>query len=265
MHYKSIKWFLTIKIYNQVNKNFDEKDKIKKFFGLQLTQTCVCQVCLSNSITQDITFFLPLFIKKSLFSNQVQTLLNNFFVVEELSEKNLNAFKCNKCDSFTQANKYVEIANSTGPIILVVSLNRFEIVSKANDKFKSKKKLDKVEIEKEVYIYINNIKYNYELFSIILHRGDSLDQGHYYSYCKRKEEEWILFNDTSVSFYNFETILSNIKCVTDTPYMLFYSKKTDSLQFDLNTELNIDNSLRNIVKEDNIFYENNLIYSSQIL
>ncbi len=61
-----------------------------------------------------------------------------------------------------------------------------------------------------------NDKIVYSLFSVIIHEG-SLDNGHYYAFCK-EGEEWFEFNDEKVNAITKDRVLDN-----KAAYILFYA------------------------------------------
>ena len=79
-------------------------------------------------------------------------------------------------------------------------------------------------------VFQGNINDNidYELSSIVLHSGNSANEGHYYSITKNiYDEKWRVFNDEEVTeIYNIEDILSNPNSpVLSQSYILFYVNK----------------------------------------
>mmetsp|Transcript_10575 Transcript_10575/g.19515 ORF Transcript_10575/g.19515 Transcript_10575/m.19515 type:complete len:496 (+) Transcript_10575:146-1633(+) len=52
-----------------------------------------------------------------------------------------------------------------------------------------------------------NFRGNYELFGIVTHKGRASDSGHYVAWVKQKENDWICFDDETISHYRDEDIL----------------------------------------------------------
>jgi hypothetical protein len=97
------------------------------------------------------------------------------------------------------------------PNILVLHLKRWDYTLKKNNKLIT---YDNI-IDLYPYTLYNNVDdCKYELFGIINHEG-SVMGGHYYSYIK-KNNQWLIFNDISVSNVN------NI--VSSNNYCFFYRK-----------------------------------------
>lgn len=69
---------------------------------------------------------------------------------------------------------------------------------------------------------------HFELFSIVLHHGDSLHSGHYTSLCKNiADNQWRHYDDSKVSepIFSMSIFLDKINA---TPYLLFFKKETQS-------------------------------------
>ena len=64
---------------------------------------------------------------------------------------------------------------------------------------------------------------HYELYSVLIHEGFSLNSGHYYSYVKANSK-WYCMNDSSVLSTNESTVLRQ------NPYILFYKKKKSNFK-----------------------------------
>ena len=64
----------------------------------------------------------------------------------------------------------------------------------------------------------SNEKVFYKLSSMLLHEGNSVDSGHYYSYIKASNNNWYIFNDHYVMKEDKNNILNQ------KPYLLFYEK-----------------------------------------
>lgn len=75
------------------------------------------------------------------------------------------------------------------------------------------------------------------MYAIVVHSGYSSDGGHYYTYarepkseleqenCEPEEDIWFEFNDSKVSFSNFDSFRSMFRRFPrDTAYQLFYRK-----------------------------------------
>lgn len=53
-------------------------------------------------------------------------------------------------------------------------------------------------------------KYNYKLFSVLVHSGEGSSSGHYYAYIRPKMDQWFKFNDDVVEkAYEYQVFNSN--------------------------------------------------------
>jgi ubiquitin carboxyl-terminal hydrolase 8 len=107
------------------------------------------------------------------------------------------------------------------PKILVITLKRFS--SDGTNKITSliDFPLDNLDLSKYVKGY-NPHQYIYDLYGVCNHIGGVMG-GHYTSFVKNSEEQWIHYNDTSVS-----QVSSVSQIITPMTYCLFYRKKNNS-------------------------------------
>lgn len=80
---------------------------------------------------------------------------------------------------------------------MIIVLKRFKEGEKINTKIEYP--IENLDISKyidESYKLANpEAKFVYDLYGVIVHRGN-LNRGHYYSYCKNKQtNKWYLFDD----------------------------------------------------------------------
>lgn len=80
-------------------------------------------------------------------------------------------------------------------------------------------------LEYPAYLNLSNLikDSEYELYSMVIHEGYSLNSGHYYSYVKGFDNKWYSMNDSFVQGTNESRILKQ------SPYILFYRKKFKTL------------------------------------
>lgn len=135
---------------------------------------------------------------------------NNNIVINEIfsstrvphgfKDEIIENYKCDKCIKTTLVKKTFEIEKF--PEILCVYINRF---SNNGNKIT------------DPFCFKENLYNKYDLYSIILHSGYSINCGHYYNVSKR-DGEWVCFNDSSVSAFDINSIDQR------EIYMLFYVK-----------------------------------------
>lgn len=105
------------------------------------------------------------------------------------------------------------------PSILVISLKRFNNFNRKNQKLVTFP-IDNLDLRKYAKGYEKE-SYIYDLYGICNHGGGSMG-GHYTSFVKNANENWYLFNDTSIV-----KITDNIesKLISPKAYCFFYKKK----------------------------------------
>ena len=113
-----------------------------------------------------------------------------------------NKYFCEKCNKNTIARKRTETIH--WPNNLIIILRRFDNHMRKKDK--------KINIPLQW-------RHNYKLKGGIVHSG-SLQGGHYY-YFGMKNNNWYIFNDSSVSIINSE---EHLRHLTEIAYILNYSK-----------------------------------------
>jgi ubiquitin C-terminal hydrolase len=112
--------------------------------------------------------------------------------------------------------KYITFWNF--PKVLVITLQRFSAdgQDKINDLIDFP--LENLDLSKYVSGY-NPHQYMYDLYGVCNHIGGVMG-GHYTAFVKNSENQWIHYNDTSVSPVS--------QIVTPMAYCLFYRKKNNS-------------------------------------
>ena len=126
-----------------------------------------------------------------------------------------NAMYCNYCRQTCGSSMCTLL--TTGPQILVIILNRgkgIEFNVKINFY---------LEINLNNYIEKKDLAWQYELFGVITHIGESGMGGHFIAYCKEFwTNRWLKYNDAIVSPVNdFKREVIDFAM----PYLLFYQKK----------------------------------------
>ena len=225
---KSFQWF-----HNEENEQNDIQELIHILFDAlnnseinflfqgEMENVIKCTECNNKSIHKESFIDLSIPVK---FNKKIIDSLNKsfeqFFSIELLKDDNM--YQCDKCNKKVIGEKYCSINKL--PKILILALNRFEydyihqMKKKINTKFDFPDKITE----------INNMKINYNLYSIIVHCGSAMG-GHYYSLIKSFEDnKWYKFDDNFVfEISNFEEFKSQI-CGNDsnlndnTCYILFY-------------------------------------------
>ncbi|KAI5295030.1 hypothetical protein KEM52_002555 [Ascosphaera acerosa] len=141
--------------------------------------------------------------------------LDSFTAPEHLT------YSCSRCgDEPQQATKQLLLKRL--PLILCIQLKRFERTPTTTEKVQGK-----IEFPLAFNMLPYTTKpsasgseqYVYDLHSVIVHTGTTVDAGHYYTYC-RQGEQWFLFNDDKVLQVSVADVLNA------NAYLLFYTVRT---------------------------------------
>ena len=210
---------------------------VHQIFGGRMRTVYKCSNCASESIHDETFTELHLAIPSDEKGLNMTLLIEHYLKPELLQED--NKYDCDKCRSHQDAEKTVTILE--GPEYLLCTLVRFKYDRNLNRKSKVFTDVDyelQVELTGEVY----------ELYAVVIHSGYSSDGGHYYTYARElfddhvlegggedeeaeeggeAEEDWFMFNDSKVSFSDFNGFKNVFKQFPrDTAYQLFYKRKT---------------------------------------
>ena len=160
-----------------------ESTMIHKIFGGQLVETTSCPNCGFRSSKKESFLQLSLVLDSSKKAS-VHQLLHKMTETERLDIKNL--WECEKCKNKVQAERRTEVSKE--PDTLIVHLKRFGI-SFQNGLMKRTKLRTAVPIEsEELQVELNNgEKIEYYLVGVLVHKGESVHSGHYFSYVKCDE------------------------------------------------------------------------------
>ncbi len=145
------------------------------------------------------------------------------FIHGEMMEGD-NSYNCERCDKKVSALKRQSFKKL--PRVLVLVLKRFEYdyetmqKNKINDYCEFPLELNMEKYTQEYLMKTNNEKLNdegdknttrnalnteylYDLTGVIIHTGTT-ERGHYYSFVKKENSQWLEFNDTNVSPFNID-------------------------------------------------------------
>ena len=189
---------------------------MEMFYGIHVSEIKSVDEKTSFSIKPEQFFILNLEINTMNNQTPLRTLTDCFeyFVNPEIMDGE-NAWFNETTQQKQAAVKKMSFWNF--PNILVIMLKRFS----ADGKHKLNQLLDfplnNLDLSKYVVGYNPN-SYVYDLYGVCNHMG-SIMGGHYTSYVKHTNGEWIHFNDTSVEIIPEQTVVSPMA------YTLFYRKK----------------------------------------
>lgn len=149
-----------------------------------------------------------------------------------------NRYLCDNCKTKTNSSKKFTFTKL--PNIMIVQLKRFDnFMRKVKNFVRYPRELDISKISDKIGLDHgkNDI---FELYSVLIHEGFSLNSGHYFSYIKHKNKNWYEANDSFVSKIDERTVMSQ------KPYILFYCRKNyEDRKFSLNKENFTNQNLAN--------------------
>eukprot|EP00501_MAST-03F_sp_TOSAG23-6_P001789 GSMAST32.ASY1.ANO1.1867.1 assembled CDS len=198
-----IKFGLSPNIINRVS----ETTFVFGNFGGYTRSQIKCQKCNFCSNTYDPFMDLSLELPRGVSS--ISDALQMFTQTETLDYNNM--YKCSRCKKLSRAKKKISIHQS--PQILMLHLKRFRRQIAYPETLNMNKYIS------DSSNTIHNHSNNYELYSVLVHSGDSLSCGHYYSLNKTTSGIWFCMDDSSVSQVGIKEVLNQSGA-----YILFYRR-----------------------------------------
>lgn len=126
-----------------------------------------------------------------------------------------NAWYNEKTKKKENVNKGIKFWNL--PKILIITLKRFDDISRKKKNLVSINDMNNIDLSKYVVGYNKNL-YKYELIGTCNHSGGQMG-GHYTANFKKEDGKWYNYNDTNVD------VIPERKAVTSEAYCLFLKKK----------------------------------------
>lgn len=213
---------LVVESFREMRKYYTTSySKIGEIFSGFLHSSLSCPQCSHKSNRFEaychISLPVPYNGKKEV---NITDCMKEYSKVEILDEKNL--WNCEECKNKVRALKKIELW--TCPPVLVIQLKRFGVNKYSKDNRMVNYPLDDLDISDMISdISKENglTKFNqYKLNCVINHKGGSINDGHYYTYCLDDDtNEWYYFNDHMVYEINKNEIIN------ETAYILFYLRK----------------------------------------
>lgn len=202
--------FLTI-LLDLLNKDLksslrgDDQGTIYKLFNGQYKSTIKCRTCGTKSEPK-CEPFLGLSLNLPNQRSTLKKCLDTYFSESEIT------WACPKCKKNQDSIKMLDITKS--PLILVIHLNRNETGLSKKQTFVS----FPWSLNLEPYISHKHKNNSYNLYAVSNHIGESVNAGHYTSYCKNSiSGNWLQYDDTTVSVVRPQEIQSSAA------YILFYT------------------------------------------
>lgn len=154
------------------------------------------------------------------------------------------------------AQRIIKLLRAPAHLILTLKHFHYDTESRLRTKLRHKVTYNE-QIQLKVSTPMANETETYQLYAAVVHSGNSMDYGHYFTYASDSKKNWYKFNDSYVS----KTTLDEFKGLEppDTPYILFYEKlrvtKTDGIYEDDKPELaNLSKHIQDLVEGDTMAY-----------
>ncbi|XP_074973478.1 ubiquitin carboxyl-terminal hydrolase 17-like protein 6 isoform X2 [Phalacrocorax aristotelis] len=182
------------------------------FCLLPVINSFTCLSCKAVSSSYEAFLDVPLDVKAA---SSVTDALEGFVRPERLEGE--NCYRCSQCDKMVAASKRFTIHRA--PMVLTVCLKRFDDFTGG--------KISKV-VEYPEYLdlrpYMSHAAGEpllYSLYAVLVHRGRSCYNGHYFCYTKASSGVWYKMDDESVDRCGIDTVLRQ------QAYLLFYIRCSD--------------------------------------
>ncbi|CAF1488393.1 unnamed protein product, partial [Adineta steineri] len=199
---------------------------LHSIFGFNVKSSIKCTTCLCETRGENYESLLPISIHSH---SNLQDALTAFFSQVKLD--NENAFECSKCKTKTTALKSIELADIS-PIIFI-QLKRFiydqnaKITRKIRHFVSYPEYLDLMPYVDKHVLQSNQgnhqwDKFIWQLHGVLIHLGDSANNGHVYSHIRSPDGAWYKADDEKISPVAVKHVLAN-----NDSYILCYTKLSE--------------------------------------
>ncbi|CAF4088654.1 unnamed protein product [Adineta steineri] len=199
---------------------------LQHIFGINLKSEVNCMNC-SNKTSQEnyeAVWSIPIVSHTNL-----EAALIAFCKPQQLA--NEDSFDCLKCKAHVSASQSLKL-NQTSPII-IIHLKRFIYDTQTQTIRKIKNFIsypelldihpyihkDMLQLDNENYKFTDFI---YQLYAVLVHLGETANNGHIFSYVQAPDTRWYKANDESITQVNLDSVLAE-----NNSYMLFYARLTE--------------------------------------
>jgi len=209
-------------------------------FGVNLISEIKCTICLNktNKENYDTVWSIPIFSHSNLEEALIASCSAQVLAGDD-------SFNCSKCETRVPALQSLQLVN-VSPIIFI-HLKRFVYDTRAKLTRKLKHFISYPELlDLNPYIHKNvlelnqqNYKFNdfiYELYAVLVHLGETADNGHIFSYVRSPDNLWYKTNDESITAINLNSVLADTNS-----YILCYAKLSEK---NINLPQSADNTSR---------------------
>lgn len=201
---------------------------IYDIFGGLLHQKITCQQCHNISSTKQEFYDLSLGLNKKKYQNScrytIEKSINEFFsneVIRKNDQDSKSGYYCDKCKTFTQANKISSIL--TAPETLTIHLKRFKFNGNSLSKVKQGISYSKyLDLTKYMDQEADSPSVKYQLIAVIVHEGRSISSGHYICHVLQPDgTSWSTYDDEYINRIDERKALLDANA-----YVLVYTKLT---------------------------------------
>jgi ubiquitin carboxyl-terminal hydrolase 35/38 len=187
---------------------------IQKIFGGKISTRYLCKSCNRNSINVDAFRDLQLSFPERLqdencdMQYNVQQLLEYYFSTEELNVISNNQYHCGNCKILCNGVRCTEMLEP--PKNLILTLKHFRYDSRKHTRSKLLHKVfhdEHISVTVKGSLESNSTRnVDYKLYAAVIHSGNSLDNGHYYTIARENDTDWFKFNDSYVTKSSLEEL-----------------------------------------------------------
>jgi ubiquitin carboxyl-terminal hydrolase 8 len=207
---------LAIICYTMLKQIYEKEysEIMDMFYGIYVSQLLSLDGKKTHVLKPEHFFILDLPIPENRGERTLYGCLDKFVLAEIMEGE--NAWMNEQTGKKEDIQKKIVFWNL--PNILIITFQRFSADGKRKIQSCIDFPLENLDMSRYVSGY-NSKKYIYDLFGICNHTGGVLG-GHYTSFVKNSQNEWIHYNDTNV-----EIIKDSQNLITPMAYCLFYRKK----------------------------------------
>jgi ubiquitin carboxyl-terminal hydrolase 36/42 len=199
---------------------------LHSIFGFNVKSSIKCTKCLHEFIQENYESLLPISINSH---SNLEDALTAFFSQVELG--NENSFDCSKCKQKTTALQSMKLADMSP--VLFIQLKRFIYDQSARITRKIRRFVSYPEyLDLMPYVDKHVLQSNqgnhqldkliWQLYGVIIHLGDTANDGHVYSHIRSPDGAWYKADDETISPIDLKHVLAD-----NDSYILCYTKLSD--------------------------------------
>lgn len=196
-------------------------------FGINVKSSITCYTCETQIMKKnyETIWSIPM-----ISFNNLKDALSAFCSKEKLTGD--NRLQCSQCRKKTIALQTLQLANMS-PVV-IIHLNRFaydpnkKLTKKITQFFAYPEFLNFIPYfvndgaSQEAQETYQSDEYIYILYAVVVHLGETADNGHIFAYVRSPDNLWYKVNDESVTSVNLKVVLSDTNS-----YLLWYIKLSE--------------------------------------